>query len=139
MADVPARARHATLPAVFTVLGVVTATPVFALIDPGVLTWTYGVASRDPMIVALLQHRGVLQLALGAAIVWAGFRRELRVAVALTAVVTKATFLALLLPSPATRSDLAPFSIWFDALCIAFFVGYTAIALVRGRRRGALA
>jgi len=79
----------------------------------------------------------VLQLALGAAIVWAGLRPALRVAVAATATVTKATFLGLLLRHPALRADLSSFSLWFDSACIVIFAAYVTTALARrqpGRR-----
>ncbi|WP_075743442.1 MULTISPECIES: hypothetical protein [Actinoalloteichus] len=122
--------------AVFVVLGCITATPVFALIDPGVLTWTYGVASRDPMIVGLLQHRGVLQLVLGAGLVWAAFRPSVRVVVASAAILTKSVFLGLLLPDASLRADLAAFSVWFDAFCIVFLGAYVFVELLRSARSG---
>ena len=52
------------------------------------------------MVVALLQHRGVLQLALGAGLVWAGFQPSVRIGMASAAVATKSAFLSLLLPDP---------------------------------------
>ncbi|MFE3450930.1 hypothetical protein ACFXJ8_18565 [Nonomuraea sp. NPDC059194] len=55
---------------VLVVLGLVTTLPAFALFAPGPALATYSLAPPDdPMLLALLQHRGVLQLALGAAIV----------------------------------------------------------------------
>ncbi|HLU57591.1 MAG TPA: hypothetical protein VKZ81_19215 [Pseudonocardia sp.] len=126
----------AALTVVFVVIGVITATPVLALADPEVLRWTYGVTDPDPMTLALLQHRGVLQLALGAALVWAGLFAPARVPVAVGASVTKGTFLALLLPHPALREDVTPFSVVFDAACLVFFAAFLA-ATARARRIGA--
>lgn len=110
----------------FAVVGAVTALPVLALVDADVLRWTYAVRDPDPMTLALLQHRGVLQLALGAGLVWAALFPPARIAVVLAALVTKSSFLALVL-RPGLRADVAPFSIVFDAVCIAAFAVYLAV------------
>ncbi|MBF6214423.1 hypothetical protein IU433_27785 [Nocardia puris] len=106
--------------------GVVTATPALALLDPYALEWTYGVTNPDAMTLALLQHRGMLQFVLGAALVWAAWFRPARPAAALGAVATKTVFLALILPNAAIRGDLALFSVIFDLFCV---VVLTAIAV----------
>mgnify|MGYP001209102685 CR=1 FL=1 len=118
---------------VLVVIGVITATPVFALVDPDFLRWTYSVTAPDHMTLALLQHRGVLQLALGTALVWAGFFTPARVPVLAAASVTKGTFLALLLPYPDLRGDVTLFSIVFDSACVVFFVAFL-VAMTRARR-----
>lgn len=100
------------------VTGVVTATPALALVNAYALEWTYGVTDPEPMTLALLQHRGMLQLLLGAALVWAAFFRSGRLAAAVAAVLGKSTFLLLILPDPAIRSDLALFSVAFDLFCV---------------------
>ncbi|MBJ7355731.1 hypothetical protein [Nocardioides sp.] len=123
------------LAAALVVIGVVTATPALALAEPEVLEWTYGVSDPDPMSLALLQHRGMLQLALGGALVWAAFFPPARVAALAGALVTKSTFLALLVPRAELRADVAAFSVVFDALCIALFAVFLVVTAVRGRRR----
>jgi hypothetical protein len=84
---------------VLVLMGVITAGPVLALFSPGRLSG-YGLddAALDPMVLALLQHRGMLQAALGAALVWAAFQPAVRIPAALAAIATKSTFLALTLP-----------------------------------------
>jgi hypothetical protein len=99
-------------------MGIVTATPALALIDVYALEWTYGLTDTDPMTTALLQHRGMLQLLLGAALVWAAFAPAVWLGAAIAAIVGKATFLALVLPNATMRDDLATFSIVFDLACI---------------------
>lgn len=115
------------------VMGVVTATPALALVDVYALEWTYGLTDTDPMTTALLQHRGMLQLLLGAALVWAAFFPAARIGVALGAIAGKATFLALLLPDPMLRGDVATFSIVFDVACVVFLA---ALAVAERGRRG---
>jgi hypothetical protein len=112
---------------VLVLVGVITATPVFALVAPGILTG-YGIDRPEGMMLALLQHRGVLQAALGAALVWAAFRPELRIPAALTAIATKSTFMALTLPIRVTGGAL------FDAVAIALLAGVVAMQLLRVRR-----
>jgi hypothetical protein len=118
-------------------IGVITTIPAFALVDVGILDWNYGVADPSPMTQALLQHRGMLQLLLGAAIVWAAFHPPVRLAAALAAVIGKSTFLALILPQPAVRADLSPLSVWFDTACIVV-LGALAVRILwrsNGRRQ----
>ncbi|WP_280358832.1 hypothetical protein [Nocardia otitidiscaviarum] len=130
---------ESTLRVLLMTMGLITATPAIALVDAYALEWTYRVTDPDPMTLALLQHRGMLQLLLGAALVWAAFHPPARFAAAIAAIVGKSTFLLLILPNPTIRGDLAPFSIVFDLLCIAALTG-VAIRYARPRRTiGALA
>lgn len=117
-------------------MGAITATPALALIDTYALEVTYQVTGAGPMEVALLQHRGMLQLVLGAALVWAAFFPPARIAASAAAITTKATFLALILPDPELRGDLALFSTVFDLTCIVVLTGLIAHRLA-GRRRQA--
>ncbi|WP_282777924.1 hypothetical protein [Nocardia sp. CC201C] len=120
-------------------MGLVTATPAAALLNVYALEWTYRVTDPDPMTLALLQHRGMLQLLLGAALVWAAFQPSVHLGTAVAAVTGKSVFLLLILPNPAIRGDLAMFSIVFDLLCIAALTG-VAIRYYRPRRTiGAIA
>lgn len=133
--------RTRTLPPVLLrttllIMGLVTALPALALIDPYALEWTYRVADTDPMVTALLQHRGMLQLVLGAALVWAGFDAHVRVPVAAAAIATKAVFLALILPDSGTRADLAAFSVAFDLACIVLLAALIAVESTQRRRVG---
>ncbi|GIH59448.1 hypothetical protein [Microbispora siamensis] len=105
-----------TVRGVLVILGVVTALPALALVAPGrALDFSYGISPpSDPMALALLQHRGILQGALGAALVWAAFHPAVRVPAAVTAIVTKSVFLGLMAALPvAVRAGATP-GILFD-------------------------
>ncbi|WP_433128856.1 hypothetical protein ACQPWW_02930 [Micromonospora sp. CA-240977] len=103
---------------ILTVVGVITATPALALFWPQLLTSSYGLTDPDHMTTALLQHRGVLQAALGAAIVWGAFHLPARVPAAATAIVTKSVFLALTVVDVGTRADMNLISLVFDPIAI---------------------
>ncbi|RJL35479.1 hypothetical protein [Bailinhaonella thermotolerans] len=111
-------------------LGVITATPVVALAAPGTLESAYGAAApADAVHLALLQHRGVLQAALGAALIWAAFHPAARIPAALTAVATKTAFLVLM--TLAAGTPFTALGAGFDLVAIA---ALTAIALHHARR-----
>lgn len=125
----------ALVQSVLVLMGLVTALPALALIDVYALEWTYRVTDTDPMVVALLRHRGALQLALGAAIVWAAFDAGVRIPVAAAAIATKSAFLALILTDSRIRGHLAPFSVYFDLACIVLLAALIAFEAraTRGR------
>ncbi|MFD0888920.1 FecCD family ABC transporter permease [Streptosporangium algeriense] len=81
--------------AALTVTGLVTTLPVLALVNPSMVGTTYGVTDPGPMVLALLQHRGVLQLLLGAALLWAVLSPPVRLAASLAAILAKVAFLGL--------------------------------------------
>ncbi|SCE77220.1 hypothetical protein GA0070607_1374 [Micromonospora coriariae] len=103
---------------ILTIVGAITATPALALFWPRLLASSYGLSDPDPMTTALLQHRGVLQLALGAAIIWGAFFLPVRVPAAATAVITKTAFLALTVVDVRMRADMNLISLVFDPLAI---------------------
>ncbi|KAB1927728.1 hypothetical protein [Micromonospora noduli] len=103
---------------ILTIVGVITATPALALFWPQLLTSSYGLADPDRMTVALLQHRGVLQAALGAAIIWGAFHLPARVPAAATAIITKSVFLALTVVDVGMRADMNLISLVFDPIAI---------------------
>lgn len=115
------------------VVGIVTATPALALVAPATLDVSYGLTDPDAMTLALLQHRGLLQAVLGAAIVWAAFAPRLRTPLLLAPVVTKTTFLGLTLGNPAIRGDVTLFSTVFDILAVVLLLAVVAAPLVRIR------
>ncbi|GAA2584957.1 hypothetical protein SMC26_02220 [Actinomadura fulvescens] len=100
-------------------LGAITATPVLALVWPGMLDLAYGIEEpSDPMVAALLQHRGMLQAALGAALVWAALRPSFRVPAAVAAIVTKSTFIVLMISLPDSGWRDAASGVIFDLVTI---------------------
>ena len=119
---------------VLVALGLGTASPVMALAVPGMLESSYGVEDPGPMILALLQHRGALQGALGAALVWAAFRPSVRVPVAVAAIFTKGVGLALTLPDPVLRDNVSVTTVAFDSVSIVL-LALIAVRQVAGERR----
>jgi hypothetical protein len=112
------------------ILGLITTTPALALAWPGALGLAYGLdRPADPMVLALLQHRGVLQLALGAALVWSAYRPAVRVPVAVTAIGTKSVFLVLLatLPGGAWRGAVS--GALFDMVAVVLLAAMIATRL----------
>ncbi|REF00915.1 hypothetical protein [Thermomonospora umbrina] len=108
---------------VLIALGIITATPALAIVWPGMLDVSYGVDDpADPMLSALLKHRGVLQGALGAALVWAALRPALRPAAAGAAIVTKSTFVALMFSLPESGWRDAAGGVLFDVVTMAVLV-----------------
>ncbi|MFI6065124.1 hypothetical protein ACIA47_07620 [Micromonospora sp. NPDC051227] len=103
---------------ILTIVGVITATPALALLWPQLLTSSYGLADPDRMTTALLQHRGVLQAALGTAIIWGAFHLPARVPAAATAIITKLVFLALTVVDAGMRADMNLISLVFDPIAI---------------------
>ncbi|MEV0952108.1 hypothetical protein [Promicromonospora sp. NPDC050249] len=113
-------------------IGLLTMTPALALVSPGQLAG-YGVMSPDAVVTTLLQHRGALQLVLGAAIIWAGFDRHVRVPILLAATLTKGVGVLLTVTRPAVfEASSGNVGLWFDMVCL---VVLPAIAVVTLRRR----
>ncbi|WP_205825708.1 hypothetical protein [Microbispora catharanthi] len=121
---------------ILVILGVVTALPVLALVSPGrALDFSYGISPpSDPMALALLQHRGILQAALGAALIWAAFQPAVRVPAAVTAIVTKSVFLGLMATLPATVRAGATPGILFDIGAIVLLAAVTLHRTLTGSR-----
>lgn len=118
--------------------GLLTMTPALALIDPGQLA-AYGIESPDAVTTTLLQHRGVLQLALGAAIIWAAFDRGVRVPILLAATFTKGVGVFLTVARPEVyAASSGNVGLWFDMVCLvvlpAIVIG--TLAARRRERRG---
>jgi hypothetical protein len=100
------------------VMGVFTALPVLALVQPGQLESSYGVTDPDPMVLTLLQHRGMLQLLAGAALVWAAVRPAVRIPIAIGVVVAKTTALGLTMIRPEAQAEASAVIQGFDVVCI---------------------
>ncbi|MBC6459256.1 hypothetical protein [Actinomadura sp. HBU206391] len=120
--------------ATLVTLGVVTATPMLAVGWPGTLDFAYGIGDpSDPMVLALLKHRGVLQGALGASLVWSAYHAAVRVPVAVTAIATKSSFLGLMFSLPGSSwRDAAPGAL-FDVGAVTL-LAVIAVTCARARR-----
>jgi hypothetical protein len=114
------------------VMGVFTALPVLALVQPGQLESSYGVTDPDPMVLTLLQHRGMLQLLAGAALVWAAVRPAVRVPISLGVVAAKTTALALTVIRPDAQAQASAVIQGFDIACV---IALLAIAVASRSRR----
>lgn len=98
-------------------MGVFTAMPVISLINPAQLA-SYGVEDPDRVVLTLLQHRGVLQAVLGASLVYAAFKPDIRVAVALGAILTKSAALLLTIFRPDVLAVASGVFLVFDPICL---------------------
>lgn len=114
-------------------MGVFTAIPVMALIDPGQLE-SYGVTDPGPVLLTLLQHRGIFQLLLGAALVWAAFRPDVRAPIAVAAIVSKGGALALTLSRPEALENSSAVAMVFDPICL-LLLGVMLADILLGTRR----
>ncbi len=118
-------------------IGLLTMTPALALVSPGQLAG-YGVASPDLVVTTLLQHRGALQLALGAAIVWAGFDRQVRVPILLAAIFTKGVGVLLTVTRPTVfTASSGNVGLWFDMVCLVVLPVIVVVTLRRQLRERA--
>jgi hypothetical protein len=119
---------------VLGVIGLFTMTPALALVSPGQLAG-YGVTAPDAVVLTLLQHRGMLQLALGAAIVWAALDRRVRVPILLAATITKGTGVLLTVTRPEVLSaSSGNVGLWFDIVCLVVLPVIVVATLVRSRQ-----
>jgi hypothetical protein len=105
------------------IMGVLTMTPALVLVDPGQLA-SYGVTDPDLIELTLLQHRGVYQLLLGAGLVVAAFRADLRVPVSVAAIVAKGGFLLLTVTRPEVLAVSSPVTMVFDPVCVVLLTAY---------------
>jgi hypothetical protein len=115
-------------------IGVLTMTPALALVSPAQLAG-YGVTAPDIVVTTLLQHRGALQLALGAAIVWAGFDARVRLPIVLAATFTKGVGVLLTVTRPEVlAASSGNVGLWFDMVCLVV-LPVIAVLAWRGRPR----
>lgn len=133
----PTPVREGIIRTALVSMGVLTAFPVLALVDPTQLE-SYGVSDPDPIVLTLLQHRGVFQLLLGAALVWAAFRPGVRVPVAVGAITSKGAALALTASRPEVLAESSPVAMVFDPVCLVLLTALLVDTAV-GRRRAARA
>lgn len=115
-------------------IGMLTMTPVMSLVDPSSLA-SYGVVDPPLPTLSLLQHRGVLQFALGAAIVWAAFDTRVRPAILLGATVTKGAGVLLTVARPEVYAVASGnVGLWFDLVCLVVLPTIAVLMLLRRPR-----
>ncbi|MBU2663748.1 hypothetical protein KOI35_09530 [Actinoplanes bogorensis] len=115
-------------------MGLFTAVPVIAVVQPGQLESSYGVTDPAPMVLTLLQHRGVFQLLAGLALIWAAFRPAVRVPVAIGVIVAKSSALLLTVTRPEAQALVSTPIQVFDVACIALLALIAGAALIPVRR-----
>lgn len=81
--------------ACLTLAGIIHLLPLPGVLGAGRLTRLYGVAADDPNLGILLQHRAVLFGLLGALLVAAAFRPELRVIALIAGLLSTVSFLVI--------------------------------------------
>jgi hypothetical protein len=128
------RVREGIIRTALVAMGVLTTVPALALVDPTQLE-SYGVVNPDPIVLTLLQHRGVYQLLLGSALVWSAFRPEVRVPVAIGAITSKGVALALTVSRPEVLAESNPVAMVFDPICLALLTALLVDIGVGRRRR----
>lgn len=114
-------------------MGVLTTFPVLSLVDPTQLA-SYGVVDPDPIVLTLLQHRGIFQLLLGGALVWSALRPDVRVPVALATITSKAGALLLTVSRPEVLAEASTVAMIFDPICIGLLGAMLVGIAVRARR-----
>lgn len=115
------------------VMGVLTATPALSLVNPAQLE-SYGVVNPNSIVLTLLQHRGLLQFALGASLVYAAVKPDIRVAAAIASIFTKGGGLLITYSRPEVFAEASEVAMVFDPLCIVLLTAILVdIALQRWR------
>jgi hypothetical protein len=116
-------------------MGLFTAVPVMVLFRPDQLG-SYGIVDPEPMVLTLLQHRGVFQLLAGAALIWSAFRPDVRLPVAVGVVLAKSAALGLTVSRPEAQEHASTFIQVFDLVCIAVLAVIVVTAISRRARDG---
>ncbi len=130
----PLPARERWMRGLLVLIGVLTATPVLAVVTPVQLA-SYGITAPGPVELVLLQHRGVLQLLLGAALVGAALVPRARVAAVTTALCAKGAFLALVAVQPEAGPRISPVTLAFDGVSVVVLA--VLLGAAAGRRSAA--
>ena len=120
---------------VLVLIGLMTASPFLAVFDPGVLASSYGVTDPSPAELALLQHRGVLQLIVGVVLVWAAFAPAVRIPAAVATIVSKSLAVFLFVSTPGSIEGELGRNLVFDVVCSVLLLGVIADTLVHRRTR----
>jgi hypothetical protein len=116
----------------FVVVGLLNAFPVVGVLGSAQLESLYGQAIADPDLLLLMRHRAALFGLLGALLVAAAFRTELRTIATVAGVVSMASFCLLALPLD-LHGDSLRRVFWADVVALPLLI--SAWWLSRARRR----
>lgn len=116
-------------------VGLLNVTPAVVFFDPSRSLSLYGVELRSDDLGIIVRHRAVLLGLLGAAMIFAAFRREFIVPVVIAALVGKVAFLYLVFTTTSHTGKLGSDAM-FDVAAIAVLVIALALSLGNTRSSG---
>jgi hypothetical protein len=117
----------------FVLVGLLNAFPVVGVLGPAQLASLYGLTIADPDLLLLMRHRAVLFGLLGALLVAAAFRKQLRTLATVAGVVSMASFCILALPlDPHGESLRRVF--WADVVALPLLILAWWLSRTRGGR-----
>lgn len=117
---------------IMLVSGVLTCTMLYAAIDPqGALRSTFGTTLEGPLADIVVRNWGVLITLVGALLIYGAYRPASRPLVLVVAVVSKLTFIGLVLVYGQAYLGQAGLAIGFDLVVVCLFVA----ALVQTSRQ----
>lgn len=113
-------------------VGLLNVTPAVVFFDPGRSVALYGVELRSDDLGIIVRHRAVLLGLLGAAMIFAAFRREIIAPVVIAALLGKAAFLYLVCTTAGHTAEIGSVAM-FDVAAIVVLI--IALSLSRGSAR----
>ena len=116
---------------IMLISGVLTCTMLYAAIDPqGALRSTFGTTLEGPLADIVVRNWGALITLVGALLIYGAYRPASRPLVLAIAVVSKLTFIALVLVYGQAYLDTAGLAIGFDLVVVCLFI----VALVQASK-----
>lgn len=125
--------KEITIRSALVFMGVFTTTPILAVFNPAQLE-SYGVQDPSQIVLTLLQHRGLLQFALGTALVYAAFKSDIRAVAALASIFTKGGGLLMTYSRPEVFAEASEVAMVFDPLCIILLTAISVDIALQSRR-----
>lgn len=120
------------VPGLLIAVGLLNVAPAIVFFAPHRSSNLYGIELSDANLAVVMRHRAVMLGLLGAAMIYAAFRREVIVPVVVAALVGKASFLFLVYSTGTTGDELRSVG-QFDIAAVACLIVVLAIHLY-GRR-----
>ena len=117
--------------ALFVVVGLINIVPVAGVLGSGQLASLYGQTIGDPDVLLLMRHRAVLFGLLGALLIAAAFRAQLRTLAAAVGTVSMASFCLLALPLD-SHGDALIRVFWADIVALPLLALAWWLSRVRG-------
>jgi hypothetical protein len=112
-----------------TLVGIVNLLPLLGVLGAAQLRQLYGVEVADNGLALLMRHRAVLLALIGAGLLWAAARADMRLPFILAAVVSKAAFLALWRQHAPATAEIARVA-WIDVGALAVLAVVVALMML---------